>query len=185
MAVLLLLLLTAPLWLSWLGRYLVRAEAPCHADAVVVLAGDGFGNRILKGAQLVREGYAPRAIISGPDGMYGMHECDAAIPYAVGHGFPAQWFDCVPHEARSTREELQVLLPALQRRGVTRFVLVTSDYHTHRSRALLERLHAPLPYCVVAAPDRYYRADSWWQSREGRKIFLYEWLKTVTSWAGM
>jgi hypothetical protein len=38
---------------------------------------------------------------------------------------------------------------------------------------------------VVAAPDEYFRADGWWRNREGRKIFLVEWLKTVANLLGM
>ena len=49
-------------WLAALGGWLVAAESPFQADAVVVLAGDRFGRRILKGAELVRQGFAPLAV---------------------------------------------------------------------------------------------------------------------------
>ena len=38
---------------------------------------------------------------------------------------------------------------------------------------------------VVAAPDEYFRADSWWRNRQGQKIVFLEWTKTVTSLAGL
>jgi hypothetical protein len=38
---------------------------------------------------------------------------------------------------------------------------------------------------VVAAPDDYFSADGWWRNREGRKVFLVEWLKTVANLLGM
>ena len=100
----------------------------------MVLAGDYEGHRIEKAAELIREGYVPAALISGPRGFYGGHESDYAIAYAVRQGFPAQWFIALPHSALSTREEARVVLAELRRRNVRSFLLVTSDYHT-RPRA--------------------------------------------------
>jgi uncharacterized SAM-binding protein YcdF (DUF218 family) len=99
-----------PVWLAAAGRFLVRADVPAPADAVLVLAGDTSGRRILKGAELVRQGFAPRVFVSGPPGFYGGHECDLAIPFAVKRGYPEPDFVPLPHEGRSTREEAQCLL---------------------------------------------------------------------------
>src|ERR1700733_14835099 len=74
------------------GSYLVRTEAPQKADIVLVLGGDGKGRRILGGAELVREGYAPQVLVSGPGSAYGFHECDLAIQYAVRNGYPESYF---------------------------------------------------------------------------------------------
>ena len=38
---------------------------------------------------------------------------------------------------------------------------------------------------IVAAPDKYFHAESWWTSREGKKIWLLEWAKVVTSPFGL
>ena len=38
---------------------------------------------------------------------------------------------------------------------------------------------------VIAAPDEFFRADSWWHNREGRKTIYMEWSKTVASFLGM
>ncbi len=55
---------------------------------IVVLAGDFSGNRILAAGDLVRRGFASKALVSGTSGEYGMHESDLAIPFAVRHGYP-------------------------------------------------------------------------------------------------
>ncbi len=57
--------------LAGLGSYLVKADPPEKADIALVLAGDGEGNRILKAAQLARQGYVSKILVSGPSGMYG------------------------------------------------------------------------------------------------------------------
>ncbi len=59
---------------------------------IVVLAGDFSGNRILTAGDLVRRGFAPKALVSGPSGEYGLHETDLAIPFAVRHGYPESYF---------------------------------------------------------------------------------------------
>ncbi|HEY4362560.1 MAG TPA: YdcF family protein [Bryobacteraceae bacterium] len=168
--------------LAALGGYLIQAVPPQKADVALVLAGDSFGNRILKGAELVREGFASKAVISGPEGLYGFHECDLAIPFAVKAGYPQDYFIPFPHSARSTREEATDSVGELHQLGAHRVLLVTSLYHTRRAGNLFRAIAPDITFVVVAAPDRYFTPNGWWHDREARKIFLNEWLKTVAGW---
>lgn len=179
------LLATHALWLGALGKFLIAADQPAPADLAVVLAGDGYGHRILKAAELVREGYVPRVLVSGPAGYYGSHESDLAVTLAVKRGYPEDYFLKFPHEAHSTREETQVVAPELRRLGVHNILLVTSDYHTRRAGRIFRAGAPGIGVRVIAAPDEYYRWDHWWQDRDARKIFLLEWMKTFSSFAGM
>jgi uncharacterized SAM-binding protein YcdF (DUF218 family) len=172
-------------WLAALGRLLVRDEGPVHADIAVVLAGDYYGNRVVRAGELVKQGYVPNVLVSGPHMLYGFYECDLEIPFAVKRGYPESWFIRSPNQALSTREESAAILADLRRRGVHRFLLVTSDYHTARAARIYRRAAPDLDMRVVAAPDEYFRADGWWRNREGRKIFLVEWMKTVANALGM
>ena len=172
-------------WMAALGRMLVDDQGPAHAEIAVVLAGDYYGNRIVRAAELVKQGYVPRALISGPQTVYGQYECDLAIPFAVRQGYPADWFLRSPNSALSTRAEAAAILADLRRRGVHRFLLVTSDYHTARAARIYRAAAPDLGFRVVAAPDRYFRPDTWWHNREGQKIFLIEWMKTVANALGM
>lgn len=180
-----LLVLLHPLWFRALAGFLVKSEGPFPAEMVVVLAGDGWGHRIRKGAEVVRQGYAPKVLVSGPAGYYGWHECDLAIAYAVKLGYPAEWFVGLPHDGDSTREEAEAVLKEVGRRGIRRFVLVTSTYHTRRAGAIYRALAPQAELRVVAAPDPHFSPDTWWRSRRGRKTFALEWLKTVAGWLGM
>jgi uncharacterized SAM-binding protein YcdF (DUF218 family) len=171
--------------LAALGSRLVSAGPPEKSDIVVVLAGDGFGNRILRGAELVREGYAPKVLVSGPAGIYGMHESDLAISFATKAGYPESYFVPFPHEARSTMEEAQAIVPELRKTGARNILLVTSDFHTRRAGNIFRRAAPDLSFHVVAAPDRYFTANGWWKNREGRKTFAIEWMKTIAEWLGL
>ncbi len=184
-ALLLLLVLSHSLWMGWMGAYLVESEQPVRADVVVVLAGDPYGHRILKAAELVKQGYAPQVLVSGAPGFYDMHESDLAIPFAVRHGYPREWFIAMPHQGHSTQEEARIIMDELHRRNAHRVILVTSDYHSRRA-AHLFRSHAEgLDVRMVTAPDDYFSAHGWWHTREGRKTFFLEWTKTLTSMVGM
>jgi uncharacterized SAM-binding protein YcdF (DUF218 family) len=176
-------------WLRGISRALIRDDGPAKADIAVVLAGDYWGNRITKGGDLVRLGYVPAALISGPSGFYGQHECEPEIAYAVRHGYKVEWFIPFPNDARSTQDEAWAILPELHRRNTHRMLLVTSDYHTGRAlrtfRATERKLGGIIDIRVVAAPDEEFHADSWWRSRQGQKVTFTEWTKTLASALGL
>ena len=167
-----------------LGNHLVSASPPEKADIAVVLAGDAFGHRILTAADLVKNGYVPVVLVSGPGGEYDFHECDLAIPFAMKRGYPASDFAHLEHDARSTAEEAAVIVPELRRRNAHKVLLVTSNYHTRRAGALFRRAAPDLTIVTISAPDEHFTPEAWWHSREGQKTFLMEWEKTVGVWLG-
>jgi uncharacterized SAM-binding protein YcdF (DUF218 family) len=171
--------------LGALGAYLVQAGPPEKADAALVLAGDSWGYRILAGAKLARDGFVPKVLVSGPDGAYGLHECDLAIPFAVRQGYPEAYFVHMENSARSTVAEAQAVLPVIRRMGIHRLIVVTSNFHTHRAGTIYRRLAPDLTILVVAAPDKNFTTDGWWHDREGQKTFLVEWEKTLANWIGL
>jgi uncharacterized SAM-binding protein YcdF (DUF218 family) len=172
-------------WLRGLGYALVHGDGPAKADIAVVLAGDSYGHRIVKAAELVRAGYAPAVLVSGPAGAYGLYESDLAIPFAVRQGFPVEWFIPFPNHSLSTLEEAGAILQELRRRNVKSFLLVTSDYHTARARRIFlatERAKGDaIPFRTVAAPDEFFKPNSWWQNRQAQKTTFMEWSKTFAT----
>jgi uncharacterized SAM-binding protein YcdF (DUF218 family) len=181
--------LSRDLWLAAFGRALVHDDGAAKADIAVVLAGDYWGHRLTKAAELVRQGYVPRVLVSGPPGFYGVNEADAAIQFAIGKGYPAEWFIPLRHTALSTREEAVVVLDALKQRNIHSFLLVTSDYHTARARRIYlnaERRRGGGPDMrVVASGDQFFTAGDWWRNREGQKTVFMEWTKTLSSAFGI
>ena len=181
--------LARDVWLRALGSALVHDEGAARAEIAVVLAGDSWGYRLTKGAELVRQGYVPRVLVSGPPAFYNVNEADAAIQYAIGKGYPAEWFIPVYHTALSTREEAIAVLDALQQRNIHSALLVTSSYHSARAGRIfrgVERQRGGGPNLrVVVSGDRFFSASNWWHNREGRKIAFMEWTKTLTSVFGI
>ncbi len=179
------ILATSPYWLPTVGTSLEKFGEPHKADIALVLGGDRFGDRILKGAQLASSGYVPKVWVSGPSGNYGLYECELAIAFAVRHGFPESLFLCGRNDTRSTREEAAVILPQLRRLGVKSLLLITSDYHTRRAGSLFRAAAPDLQIGVVGSRDAEFQIDRWWEFREGRKTILLEWAKTIATWFGM
>ncbi len=172
-------------WLRALSHWLVHNDAPFRADMVLVLAGDGTGYRILKAADLVAKGYAPKVGVSGPQVYYDLYESDIAIPFAVRHGYPAGWFIPLPNVSFSTDEEARAIVPELRKLQVKRLIVVTSDYHTGRSWRVYRRLAPDMELRMVAAPVPWFTMDDWWRSRQGRKHIFYEYTKSLAYLLGM
>jgi uncharacterized SAM-binding protein YcdF (DUF218 family) len=180
----LLAILHAPVF-TLAGSALVEDDGAAKADAIVVLGGDGFGNRILRAAELKKSGYAPRVLVSGPVDLLG-HESDESIAYAGQKGYPASMFEAVPlpRSITSTRPEVQYLGRLLRDQGVQSIDLVTSNYHTSRAAWLWRKENPGIRVNAVPASDPYFSPETWFNSREGQKTFFLEWAKTLASRLG-
>lgn len=177
-----LLLVFSHRFLWSLGAILDNSEPPQKADMIVVIGGDDRGNRILKAAELAREGYGPKVLVSGQGAMYGRHESDMAIDFAVEHNYPRDEFIPFRYPALSTVDEAAADIRQLRELGVHKYLLVTSPYHTARAARIFRREGAGLEVHAVSAPDPYWRNGEWWKTREGRKLWFLEFLKTMADW---
>lgn len=174
-------------WLAPIGTFLSVGEAPRKAEVAVVLAGgwDG-GGRVLKAGELVRAGYAPYALMSGPRSYYNQPECDFALPFAVQNGFPAEYFQCAPHQALNTEMEAEALVAELERRHVKSFLVVSVDSHLRRARGIYRRLLRPgMEVHFIASDSPRFPLSEWWKTREGRKAVFFEWTKLITTQFGI
>ena len=183
--------LMAPWILARLGEALVDNQPPQQADAVIVLAGDAVGNRILKAVELVQQGFAPVIYVSGPEGYYGHSEDQLAIEFAVNRGHRSPWFVGVPNHAESTLDEARIMLPLMRAKGVRRVLLVTSNFHTARAARIFRRIAQSdttaikIKIVSVAANDASFSPQGWWNSRRGQKVFFYEASKTFADYVGL
>jgi uncharacterized SAM-binding protein YcdF (DUF218 family) len=171
----------APLLIAY-GDLLVDAQAPSKADAILVLAGDFGGDRIRMAGNLLRSGFAPYALVSGPMPIYGVNEADLAIQMMKKEGYTDVDLRPLYLKASSTREESRQIAGAMNRLKVKRLLVVTSDYHTARAGRLFRKaLGSQVDVQMVAAKDPHFPRESWWREREGLKTIFYESLKTISS----
>jgi uncharacterized SAM-binding protein YcdF (DUF218 family) len=165
---------------------LIEDDAPQKAQAAEVLGGDDSGARILKASQLAQAGYVPYVIVDGPTTLIG-HESDILIRYAVQKGYEPSLFRALPLPPgmNSTREETAFVGKYLNKHAIQKILLVTSNYHTRRAAYLMRKQNPGLQVVAIAAADPNFDPNMWWKSREGKKVFLMEWMKTIATYFGV
>lgn len=172
-------------WLPSLAWFLVRAEAPRRADAIFVLGGDQYGERILHAAALARQGFAPKVYVSGPSGIFDHYESDLSIEFARRRGYTDVTFVALENDCKSTRDEAERYLPEFQRLGFQRILVVTSNFHTRRAGRIFRAVAREPEVHMIAAAAREFRPEDWWLRRQDQKNLFMEWSKTFANWVGL
>lgn len=158
------------------GGFWVVSEAPAPADAILILGDDDYeADRATRAAELYRGRWAPLVVGSGR-----YLRPYASIAQLMQHdlterGVPASAVVVFAHYAQNTREEAQALRKLAVERHWRHVLVVTSNFHTRRTRYIFRRVWPPdYEFRVIAASDASYDATDWWETRSGMKTFLYE-----------
>jgi uncharacterized SAM-binding protein YcdF (DUF218 family) len=158
------------------GSFWVVDEGPVASDAIVILGDDNYqADRATRAAELIKAGWAPRVIASGRylrpyASIAQLEEHDL-----LDRGVPQTAIVRLEHHAENTREEALAIRQFLASKGWKRIIVVTSNYHTRRSRYICERAFPPGTLLrMVAARDSDFDPDNWWRTRTGVKIFAHE-----------
>lgn len=138
------------------------------SDAIIILSGgvaaDGslpgwVRSRVERGVTLWRNGIAPRIIMSGrwgfgERGSPPITEAQAMKRLAVRLGVPAKDTRTEEQSRDTIGNAYFTQTTLLVRRGWTRLVVVTSDYHLARTRYVFQKILGPKYVCrFVAAPS--------------------------------
>jgi uncharacterized SAM-binding protein YcdF (DUF218 family) len=158
------------------GSFWVVDETPENSDAIVMLGDDNYNaDRAARAAELFKAGLAPHVIASGRYLRSYASFAELEQRDLTERGVPVAAIVRLAHHADDTREEAAAISQALASRGWRRVIVVTSDYHTRRSRYICQRLFPSGTILrVVAARDSDYNAEQWWHTRGGIKIFVHE-----------
>ncbi len=158
------------------GNFWVVDDIAQPSDAIVILSDDNFdGDRARRAAELFRAGMAPRIVASGRYLRPYASVAELMTHDLKDRGVPESAIVPFSHRAQDTREEAAALAPFLAGHGWKKIILVTSNFHTRRTKFIFERTLAEgTQLRVVSAPDFEYDPDNWWRSREGVKIFFHE-----------
>jgi uncharacterized SAM-binding protein YcdF (DUF218 family) len=167
-----------PSVLTRLAMFLTLSEQPEKVDLILVLGGDFWGPRALKGAELGSRGYAKRVLISGPP-YRDRPESELSIQFLIEKGFPRDLFLSFPNTTSSTIEEAIAVCPELHRLGAKRVLIVTSAYHSRRANIVFRLFCPEVHFLSTATPDTQFEAQNWWKTPRYRNIFFSEWEKIV------
>jgi uncharacterized SAM-binding protein YcdF (DUF218 family) len=186
-------LLSARLFLPFLGTYLVAQDEPQQSDIIVLLMGSG-PDRMLGAVDLYKQGYADhivmvRNMVRGYDlvvsqGVTIPHDTDIAREVAVQLGVPEEKITVLPGDALSTQEEAIAVREYLKSEpDIDSLIIVTSKYHSGRAKKIFVKAMNSLDrdFKVISCPTNYddFNAEKWWQNREDLKRGALEYLKLV------
>ncbi|HSC77828.1 MAG TPA: YdcF family protein, partial [Candidatus Acidoferrales bacterium] len=155
------------------------------AQAIVVLGGDSrAGDRLRHAVQLYRAGWAPRIVLSGAAFRTYFNESELMAHEAKRLGVPPEHLIIASGTADSTLEEALGLRAVLAKHDFRKVIVVTSNFHTRRTRTIFRSVYRPLGTRVIvsAAPDRRFDPQAWWQQREGLKQMVTELAKLLYTW---
>jgi len=174
------------------GEYLVVSDPLQKADAMEIMA-SGPLKRSLKAAELYRQGWAPRIVVTKDEQIFDMeelkhygisvyegHEIVCAI--LKFHKVPADVIEVLDGNNHGTWDEALKLRKYMQERGLKRLIVVTSNFHTRRTRLAFRRALRGTGIDVLvegAPPDFEFDPDRWWLRKKDSKTLVEEYQKLI------
>ena len=182
-------LISAPLWLSWIGSWLVFSDALAPVDAIVPLAGSG--SRVYSAAKLLQQGYAQQIIITNmavPAGALpnGTNYAAMTREQTIELGVPEEQVVIDDDIVRTTYGEIESIRRFAEHNGIRSIMIVTSPYHTRRARLMADELFAGsrVSARVVSTLWDSYDPTTWWRWPETRRDTLLEYSKLLLYFFG-
>ena len=174
----------------------LRVSDPVQkADAIVVIGGR-IPYRAMQGAALYRKGLAPEVWLTMGNRNAAEIEMEKMDIHPVlehvysqavleRRGVPTNAIRVIPGRNNNTATEMRTIGAYARTRGVSRVILVTSNYHSRRVRTLWRKINGLSPEAIIQYtdaepfdPERWYAdsADAWTVSRE--------WFGLLNAWLG-
>jgi uncharacterized SAM-binding protein YcdF (DUF218 family) len=187
--------LAAAAFLPFAGRFLVREDPLEPADAIFVLAGSRV-SRWLEALELYREGRAPLVLLSPgrlersemalrERGIRLPTEGEIARDAMLQLNVPPDAIRVLPGSLDNTAHEAAALhaywRSAPPERRMGRIIVVTSGYHTRRTRFAFRREFEGTPVGVLVRASRFDEAQParWWRHRADVRFVTSELQKLV------
>lgn len=169
------------LWKS--GRWLVAEDRFDKASWAVILAGEGRdAERTDAALKLYLEGRIDSLIYSSTRMLKNRYASEFMVDYLAKEGYPSEKLNEFRHDAYSTQEEAALLIRQFRQQNLDTVVIITVNFHTARTRRIFRKLAQGYPHILVyPAEFKDFVPAAWWSSREGRKWWLLEWAKTVST----
>src|SRR5215831_9874135 len=162
--------------LRFVGESWIVEDRLAKSDAIVELSIDNFyADRATRTAEIYRQGLAPVVVASGVRlrpyaGVAELMEHDL-----IERGVPKEKILRYPHDAESTRDEAEALAKFAAEKKWKSVIIVTSNYHTRRTRYIFRRVFpGNISVCVAGARDGDFDPERWYEKRKSVKEFVRE-----------
>jgi uncharacterized SAM-binding protein YcdF (DUF218 family) len=174
----------------------IDADSLAPAEVAFILNGKLLV-RSRAAAYLYANGYARRFVVAPTDDerRLGPHapsfsSSDMLVQMLEDNGVPRSVVKVLPrtNPVHNTRDEIRALRGYLERNPASSITIVTTDYHTGRTRLLIEQELGGVPtrFRIAGARDiSGINPSNWWRSREGVRTYAGEFLKMLGTRAGL
>ena len=166
--------------LNQLENYLISGKPPKPAEVIVILSGDDMADRVVFGTRLYKMGYGKKIIMSG--GPYYWNTTCAKImrKHAIYLGVSEDEI-FMEEKSMTTYENAKHTLLIIVNQGFESALVVTSPYHTRRTRIIFEQLFhdKDIDLRVCAFPLVISNPKSWWKDEVMTRFLVNEYLKLI------
>lgn len=168
-------LLRHPL-LSFVGERWIVEDTLQRSDAIIELSIDNFyADRATRTAEIYRQGLAPVVVASGLRLRPYAGAAELMEHDLIERGVPKEKILRYPHDAENTREEAEVLAKLADQKKWKSVIIVTSNYHTRRTRYIFRRVFpGNISVSVAGARDGDFDPGRWYEKRKSIKEFVRE-----------
>ncbi len=176
--------------LRYSASILMVNDPPRKSDAIVVLAG-GEPGRAWQAADLYKDKLAPYVVLTKDAPTvdeeelrkHGIELVDGRGNYfrvLRGFGVPEDRIVTVDGYVDDTLSELTRVRQLSEQRGWKSLIIITSNYHTRRSRLTARyALGSGISFTVVSSSHGGLNRDDWWKNNGDVRTFLIEFEKLV------
>jgi len=181
----------------FLAEFLIVEKPLDKADAILVLGGSSvYTERAQKAALLYRQGVAPKVFLTDDGGKAGWSKIEERNPpyvelarnELIAQGVPAEAIEIFAPKVLGTIHEAEILLEEAKKNNLKSFIIVTSAYHTRRSRWVFEKVFAEnnMPTEIGISPAMTGQQTpppfTWWLSPRGWQFVAGEYVKFLYYW---
>lgn len=164
-----------------LGKFLIVSDELEKADAIVVFSGDN-GPRTEEAVRLLKEGYGDYLLLSGGKVYDYVTMASLMKEHAIKLGIDEDKI-LVEDKASSTYENAIFSKEIIEDHNFDSIILVTSEYHTRRTKLTMEKVLKDLDVKVMMAYSKEEEFNTnWWTSGESILITISEYLKLLGYW---
>ncbi len=170
------------LWLPIFGDFLVVEDHLEKSDAIIVLGTDPEGAREDWAARIYKEGYAKTIIMCGYQTGWKSSTAEIMKRHAVHLGVPDDaiildygW------DNHGTWDNAINSLKIVKEHNFRSAIVVTSNYHTRRSRLAFDKVFKGTNVKIVISPcpGGSFAPGEWWKNRELVKTAFLEYTKLI------
>ncbi|GAC1405926.1 MAG: hypothetical protein NVSMB56_20020 [Pyrinomonadaceae bacterium] len=191
-------MLSAMLFVAWwlmawgAARLLiVSADDERRADVIFVLSGSAaYVERMHAAAKLLRDGYAPKIVLTNDGERSGWSSAEQRNPLFVerafnelkGAGVPEDRIEILPEHVRGTTDEAALAHAQAQKENWRAIVVVTSAYHSRRACWIWRNEfgdEAEIFFNPVPPGEQTPTPATWWFYPRGWKMVAGEYIKMI------